>query len=96
MVKTLKKEKKDRRDSLSVDSLDSDDNASANGQSINKDSKKDSRAGEDFGKQEKSKDGAEEKQEEWRPRQLFVSGIPYTSNQAELMDFFHDEKDYIR
>ena len=38
----------------------------------------------------KSKEKVEVTEENWRPKQLFVSGIPYTATPESLKEFFSD------
>ena len=38
----------------------------------------------------KEKEKVEVKEENWRPKQLFVSGIPYTATPESLKEFFKD------
>ena len=35
------------------------------------------------------------KEKPWHPRQLFVSGIPYSATEKELRDFFKDMGDSV-
>ena len=40
--------------------------------------------------QEKTEQESVPQEKPWHPRQLFVSGIPYTSTENDLRDFFKE------